>query len=133
MAKEKKGTPGAFVVILTFVGGIIGATTGLLLAPQSGKKTRERIHESYDEAVRKTNEWIKKAEETIPEVTSKVKEGKERVKGEILHIGRDTEEKGRRTLEKGKSYLGDVKNTLSFSLEEGKKKYKEEKEKHMGK
>ncbi len=130
---EKKGMSGAILVIATFISGIVGVATGLLLAPKSGKKTREQIRESYDEAVGKANEFVKKAEEKIPEVGSKVKEGPERIKGEILHITKDAEEKWSKTVDKGKTYLQDVKKTLSSSLEEGKKKFREEKEKYMSK
>ncbi len=48
MAEEKKGIPGSLLVVATFIGGIIGAVSGLLLAPQPGKKTREQLKESYD-------------------------------------------------------------------------------------
>ncbi len=55
MANERKGIPGTFLVITTFIGGMVGVITGLLLAPQSGKKTREQLRQNYDEGVKKTN------------------------------------------------------------------------------
>ncbi|WP_027715494.1 YtxH domain-containing protein [Desulfuromonas sp. TF] len=40
MARKNRGTLGAAMLV---VGGFIGAGTALLLAPQSGKKTRRQI------------------------------------------------------------------------------------------
>ena len=33
------------------IGGVVGATTGLLLTPRSGEETRELIQDRFDEAI----------------------------------------------------------------------------------
>ncbi len=129
MSNEKKGLPGAAVVVATFIGGMTGVVSGILLAPQSGKKTREQIRESYDEGVKKTNEFVKRMEERIPEITSKVRESQEKVKGEVLQFRKEAEEKLDQTVEKGKTYAEDIKKKATSTIEEGKKKLKKEKEK----
>ncbi len=50
MDNVKNGLYNAIVIIATFFGGIMGATAGLLFAPQADKKTRELIRVYYDMA-----------------------------------------------------------------------------------
>ncbi len=103
MANEKKGLPFVVFVGTTFMGSIAGAVTGLLLAPRSGKKTREQIRESYDKAVKHINEFVDKSEETLPELISKVKDSQEELKNRILQFKKDTEEELFKISEKGKT------------------------------
>ncbi len=89
MEEEKKAIPGALLVVAAIIGIIIGAITGLLLAPQSGKKTRDQIRESYNGAVRSLNDFVQRTEEKILEKMPSVKENPEQVKGEILHFTKE--------------------------------------------
>jgi len=72
----------------TFIGELVGAVTGFLLAPQPGDDTRKQIREFYHEGVRRGDEFARKAQERIPELIS----GARRVQGQIGDIIRKTAE-----------------------------------------
>ena len=61
------------VVFAFFFGGLVGAGVALLLAPQAGKETRQKIKEMAEEAKVKTTQY---AEEVKGKVTSTVEKGK---------------------------------------------------------
>lgn len=61
------------VVFAFFFGGLVGAGVALLLAPQAGKETRQKIKEMAEEAKEKTTKY---AEEAKGKVTSAVEKGK---------------------------------------------------------
>jgi gas vesicle protein len=69
------------VVVGMFIGGLAGAVTMLLLAPQSGKDTRMQIQEKGIELRDRTNEIV---EDTLAQVRSSVNkitlEGREKIK-----------------------------------------------------
>jgi len=75
---------GAFLAGL-IVGGVMGALTALLMAPQSGEETRtflkekgivikERASERAEEALKRAEEARKKAEEALAEARRKAEE-----------------------------------------------------------
>ena len=53
------------VVSAFLLGGLIGAALGILLAPASGKETREKVCEWMDETKEKAKEKLEKLEEEI--------------------------------------------------------------------
>ena len=53
------------VISAFLLGGIIGAALGILLAPASGKETREKVCDWMDETKEKTKEKLEKLEEEI--------------------------------------------------------------------
>ena len=53
------------VISAFLLGGIIGAALGILLAPSSGKETREKMCEWMDETQEKAKEKLEKLEEEI--------------------------------------------------------------------
>lgn len=63
-----------------FVGGLVGATLGILFAPKSGKETREEISRKTDEILVKTKEGYKKAADKCAET---VQSSKSKLKGAI--------------------------------------------------
>lgn len=82
-----------------FVGGLLGAGIGLMLAPRSGKETRLRIGEF--------------AEDFRDKVVGYADQGK----GAVLHAA-----------EKGRDYVRERKSLLASTFEAGKKAYAREKE-----
>ena len=58
---NKTGT----VLISFLIGGIIGAGVALLLAPQSGKKTRRQILDAADDVREQASDYAKKLKEKI--------------------------------------------------------------------
>jgi gas vesicle protein len=75
------------------IGGFVGATLGILLAPKSGKETRDEITGKADELIGKAKEGYRKAAETSLEA---VQSRKNKIKGAIeagmeAYKGADTE------------------------------------------
>lgn len=131
MAK-KEGIPAGMIVLATVVGGILGAAAGLLLAPQSGEITREKIRETYGTAVRNIGNVASKVDEKVASiaerVVSEVKELPEQVRSEAGKIVKEAENTFNRTLEKGSSYVNELTGSVATTLQEGKKKFLEKKD-----
>ena len=100
MGNEESGCSTGCPILAFFIGGLVGAGVALLLAPQSGKETRQKIKELADDAKEKVTKY---AEEVKSKVTSAVGKGKELV-----------EEK---------------KSLITTAVEAGKEAYAKEKEK----
>lgn len=58
------------------LGGVIGAVVGILYAPDSGKRTRKRIHRKSDELV---DDVVKYAQQSRDKAELIVEDGKKRV------------------------------------------------------
>jgi gas vesicle protein len=76
MGNEESGCSTGCTILAFFIGGLVGAGVALLLAPQSGKETRQKIKELVDDAKEKATKY---AEEVKSKVTSAVGKGKELV------------------------------------------------------
>ena len=99
MSEERSCTTGN--VLLAFVlGGIVGAGIALLMAPQLGKETRQKIKDLAGEAKDKAGDYISHVKE---KVTSAVEHGKE--------------------------FVGEKKSLIATAIEAGKEAYEKEKEK----
>jgi len=72
--KEKKKKIIKAAVVSTVVGGGIGALSGILLAPKSGKNTRNDIKEKVNSAKAKTIEQSENLKNNIKEAKSKIKD-----------------------------------------------------------
>lgn len=100
MGNEERGRSTGSMILAFFVGGLVGAGVALLLAPQSGKETRQKIKELADDAKEKAAKY---AEEVKSKVTS--------------------------TVEKGKELVEEKKSLITTAVEAGKEAYAKEKEK----
>jgi gas vesicle protein len=76
MGNEESGCSTGCTILAFFIGGLVGAGVALLLAPQSGKETRQKIKELVDDAKEKATKY---GEEVKSKVTSAVGKGKELV------------------------------------------------------
>jgi len=83
--EEEKGGNGLAIVFAFFMGGLVGAALSLLLAPASGRETREKIRDVSIDAKDKTVEAAQKAKERV---ASLVDQGKERAAG-LVDQGRE--------------------------------------------
>jgi gas vesicle protein len=63
--KNNSGTLGAVILV---VGGIIGAGTALLLAPQSGQRTRRQLVRCSRRARNQAEEMVKDAADSVSDV-----------------------------------------------------------------
>ena len=100
MGNEESGHSTGSIILAFFIGGLVGAGVALLLAPQSGKETKQKIKELADDAKEKAAKY---AEEVKSKVTSAVGKSKELI-----------EEK---------------KSLITTAVEAGKEAYAKEKEK----
>ena len=77
MSRDESGTN----VVFFLLGGAIGAAAGLLLAPKSGKETREKIADWLEERREHTSEFLHKVREEGAEkkdaIVAAVRAGKE--------------------------------------------------------
>jgi gas vesicle protein len=100
MGNEESGHSTGSIILAFFIGGLVGAGVALLLAPQSGKETKQKIKELADDAKEKAAKY---AEEVKSKVTS--------------------------TVEKGKELVEEKKSLVTTAVEAGKEAYAKEKEK----
>lgn len=131
MAK-KEGISGGMVALTTFIGGLLGAAAGILLAPQSGKRTQEKILETYESTAKNVGNTLQKiddaTDEFIAEITAEVKGLPEQIKGDVNRITKEAEEALSKTVQKGSTYFDELSVAVTDSVQEGKKKFVEKKE-----
>lgn len=108
----KKTKTGFFAFLL---GGMIGATIGLLYAPKSGEETRQFLKDESDEmldkAMTSAREVQNTAKSTIQDAQTRLEtfnqETKERL-AKLQEIAKSTMEKQKESLEKGYSEAREV-------------------------
>jgi gas vesicle protein len=71
------------------VGGLAGAATMLLLAPQSGKRTRDQIKMKGIELRNQAAEGMKNTMAQVRSETQTVTDGVREKAGELKHLGQD--------------------------------------------
>jgi gas vesicle protein len=97
--REECGYGTGGIVLSFLLGGIVGAGFALLLAPQSGRETRQKIRELTEDVKGKTMDYV------------------EEVKGKVTG-----------GLDKGKEFYEDKKTMVTSAIEAGKEAYEREKE-----
>jgi len=85
-------------------GGVLGAVGALLLAPQSGRETREVIRQRTEEGRQRAYEAGKQAAERSREAYAKSRDVAETAVGR----GREVVEKGKTLYEKGRQIADDA-------------------------
>jgi gas vesicle protein len=98
MAHEDSGHNAGSIILSFFIGGLVGAGVALLLAPRSGRETRERIRGLADEVKEKAGE-----------------------------VAEQVKERATTALEKGKEVLEEKKSVIAKAIEAGKEAYEKEK------
>jgi gas vesicle protein len=96
MSDSSGGEVGAFFAGF-LVGGLVGAATALLLAPQSGAETREQIRQ-------KSFELRDKAEDALDEARAKV----EAVAADVKRRAEELQIQSRVVLEQGQKHLAEA-------------------------
>ena len=98
--REENGYGAGSILLSFLLGGLVGAGFALLLAPQSGRETRQKIRELSEDAKEKAVEYVEGIKE---KVTSNI--------------------------DKGKEFYEEKKTMISSAIEAGRDAYEKEKEK----
>ena len=114
MCSEKQGNRfGAFLAFLS--GGVIGSALGLLFAPMSGKKTRQKIRDASMEVKEKVASTTHRAKDvTTEKFTDLVGKGKVQVD--------DTTESVKAAVDAGKTAFVEKKSELADTRSGDKEK-----------
>ena len=80
-----------------FVGGILGAALGILLAPRSGVETREMIKDSIDNCC---NETKSRVEHEWHDKTDNIKAKASNISNRVKELSEELEAKGREVMDK---------------------------------
>ncbi|MFH7326487.1 YtxH domain-containing protein [Desulfurivibrio sp. C05AmB] len=109
------------LTVLSFLAGAVtGAAIALLVAPKSGRETREMLA-GYGEEIRDKCRHL--PDEVREHAGSAVERGRA-----MIDQGKELIEKGSQLASEGKEYLDEKKKTLSAAIEAGKKAMAREKE-----
>jgi len=77
MSREDSGSN----VVFFLLGAVVGAAAGVLLAPKSGKETREQLTDWLDERRERGAELLHKIKDAVPEkkdqITAAIRAGKD--------------------------------------------------------
>jgi gas vesicle protein len=98
---ESSSSCSGCLVLSFFAGSLVGAGVALLVAPKSGKETRQQLKELAEEVKVKAEGYIGQMKDQVSSV-----------------------------VEKGKDLLEEQKSILASAVEAGKQAYEKEKEKH---
>ncbi len=100
MRHDEECCCGGSSVFLSFLlGGLMGAGVALLLAPKSGRETRQRIKDLADDVKAKAEDYAEQA------------------RGQV-----------NAAVEKGKGFVQDQKSIIASAVDAGKEAYEKEKE-----
>lgn len=91
MSNGNNNMSGKDFVIGALLGGIIGASAALLLAPKSGKELRQDLSEGYQTASKKTQEIAKNVSGHTDEFVGKVKDRASRVKEDMQRLKKEAQ------------------------------------------
>jgi gas vesicle protein len=101
------------------VGGFVGASAALLLAPKTGEQTREFLENKYKEGTEGLSQRVKEGTEGF---TQKVQEGREFVTDKSLAMTEQVNER----ISQGKDLLQQHKEQASAAISAGKEAYARE-------
>ncbi|HLC25581.1 MAG TPA: YtxH domain-containing protein [bacterium] len=80
MSEEYRGYSTGAIALAFLVGGVIGAGISLLLAPASGKESREKIKDLAEEAVEKGKNFVETRKEILEKAVLAGREAMEKEK-----------------------------------------------------
>ncbi len=116
-----KDNCGSRIGLFTFItGAAVGASIAILLAPRTGRETRQRLAEYGSEFIDKSNEY---RNDQSNQTDAFVDKGKS-----MIDKGRSLIDQGNAMVSQGKDFLDDKKKALNEAIEAGKEAMQEEKE-----
>ena len=87
------------------IGGIAGAAVGLLLAPQSGRETRQTIREELDKRKEEMSRRYSEKAEDFRHSAETLKAKASDISSRVKKLSEDLEDTGRKTLDNVKDRL----------------------------
>ena len=99
MANEDRGYSGAAVVLSFVLGGVLGASLAMLFAPESGRRTRERLRDLAAD-----------------------------MRDRTLDLSEDLRDKAEEAIEKSKEVLGEQKTIVSAAVQAGREAIQRERD-----
>ncbi len=96
---EERGYSGAGVALAFILGGVLGGCLALLFAPESGRRTRERLRDLAAD-----------------------------VRDRTIDLSEDIRDKAEEALERGKDILEEKKSMVSAAVQAGKEAMQRERE-----
>lgn len=99
MRHDEEGHGASSLFLSFLLGGLVGAGIALLMAPNSGRETRQRIRDLADDVRDKADRYV------------------DSTKGKVTSV-----------VEKGKSFVQDQKSIIGSAVEAGKEAYERERE-----
>jgi gas vesicle protein len=98
---REEGFGGGSVLLSFLLGGVVGAGIAFLVAPQSGRETREKIRGFTEDAKEKASGYVDQTKEKLGSY-----------------------------VDKGKGYYDEKRSLVKSAIEAGKDAYEKEKERH---
>lgn len=110
------------------IGGLVGAATALLLAPQSGEETRTIIRdksiELKDKATETAEETRHRAEKALEEARHRAEIAVEEARMRAEELAKITKERTSEIQHRGQVVLEEQKSKIESAVEKGRKKLK---------
>lgn len=111
---SERGVSRSAVVLAFLLGGAVGSLLGLLYAPESGKRTRDRLRRFAEEAQEKTEKAVKDLQD---KAEGRAQEWRDRVEGAVTA---------------GKEFLEEKKDLLTDAYDAGREAFLRERQKLSG-
>lgn len=86
--RSDRGSQVGTALTFLFIGLGIGALSALLLAPQSGEKTRRLIRRRYDDALDTVEDWTEQAGDMWEKGVDYAKDAKEKVADKVAPMAK---------------------------------------------
>ena len=119
---EKNSDLGAFLAGFV-IGGLVGAATALILAPQSGEETRSKIKATSGQLSQTGNAYIQeygqKATDLAQPYREKANVALSDAKTRLAETGGRVQEQARTVVDSGKEKAAQVKNQVSEYIQKG--------------
>lgn len=103
---REEGYSSGSMLFSFLLGGIVGAGLALLVAPQSGKETRQKIRDLADDVKERSTEYADKAKDKFSSVVDDSKgyyEEKKSLVKSAIEAGKEAFEKEKEKLSKGQN------------------------------
>lgn len=102
--ESSEGSNVGTAITFLMIGLGIGALTGLLLAPKTGKQLRRDIKRGYDDALDTVGDWAGEAKDRVRDASERVRDVASRgaeIAEELRDAARDKVEPLRRAINRG--------------------------------